>query len=206
MTEEPIEKKSSSSKGLLIGGVVVLLLLLAAAFVGGRLLAPKEEAAELPPGAILSGEGPGLALGGGDMPEGAQTFMMPLPEAAPELPARAPEAMGLFVGRTDDTLTIGTGSVMAMISDDPNSVPEFNYDGIAVEVLVTNQTELYEDVTEFTPGQNSVQQVVEPLENLDDLQDNTTVQVWGQRDGDRIVAEVIVIMRPPTFAPLRPGQ
>jgi hypothetical protein len=199
MTEEIVEKKGGN-KGLMIGGVVVLLLLLAAAFVGGRLLAPKEETADLPPGAILSGEGPGLAVGGGAIPEGAETFMMPMPEAAPELPDRAPETMGLFIGRTDDTLTIGTGNVMARISNEPDAVPEFNYDGVAVEVLVTNQTELFEDVTEFTPGQTSVQQKVEKLENLDDLEENTTVQVWGQRDGDRIVAETIVIIRPPALA------
>jgi hypothetical protein len=187
MTEVTIEKKSN--RGLMMGGVVVLLLLLAAAFVGGRLLAPTQETAGAGPANVEAG----LALGSADMPEDAQTFSMPMPETAPELPARPPETTGLFIGRTDDTLTIGTGSVTAEISMEPGAVPEFNYDGIAVDVLVTNQTKLYEDVTEAALGQASVQQELHKLETLDDLQDNTLIQVWGQRDGDRIIAEVIVI-------------
>jgi hypothetical protein len=187
MTEEIVEKKSN--KGLVLGGVMVLLLLLAAAFMGGRLLAPKQETA----GATPANDGATLALGSAAGPEDAQTFSMPMPETAPELPARPPETTGLFIGRTDDTLTIGTGSVTAEISMEPGAVPEFNYDGIAVDVLVTNQTKLYEDVTEAALGQASVQQELHKLETLDDLQDNTLIQVWGQRDGDRIIAEVIVI-------------
>ena len=191
MTDVMVEKKSN--KGLVIGGVLVLLLLLAAAFVGGRLLTPEQETAVPLAGVSQADELADLALRSGDSPEGAQTFSMPMPETAPELPARPPETQGLFIGRTDDMLTIGTGSVTAMISMEPDAVPEFNYDGIAVDVLVTNRTELYQDVTEYTLGQTAVRQELLKLETLDDLQDNTLIQVWGQRDGDRIIAEVIVI-------------
>jgi hypothetical protein len=191
MTDMTVEKKSS--KGLMVGGVLVLLFLLAAAFMGGRLLAPEQETA-VPLSGVAQSEGlADLALPSGDSPEGAQTFSQPMLEAAPDMPAGPPEAQGLYIGRTDDMLTIGTGSVTAMISTDPDAVPEFNYDGVAVGVLVTNQTKLYQDVTEFALGQSTVQQELVQLETLDDLQDNTLIQVWGQRDGDRIIAEVIVI-------------
>lgn len=187
MTDMTVEKKSS--KGLMVGGVLVLLLLLAAAFMGGRLLAPKQAAA----GPSQANEAAALALPSADGLEGAQTFSGGVAEASAELPNRPPETKGLYIGRTDDMLTIGTGSVSAMFSTDPDAVPEFNYDGIAVDVLVTNQTKLYRDVTEYALGQAAVPQELVRLETLDDLQDNTLIQVWGQRDGDRIIAEVIVI-------------
>lgn len=191
MTEEIVEKKSN--QGLMIGGVMILLLLLAAAFMGGRLLAPKEETAVPLSSVIQADEMADLILPSGDSQEGAQTFSIPDLQAAPQMPASPPETTGLFLNRIDDTLRVGTGSISAMISSEPGALPEFNYDGVAVDVLVTNQTKLYEDVTEFTMGQTTVQQELIQLENLDNLQENTLIQVWGQRDGDRIVAEVIVI-------------
>jgi hypothetical protein len=99
----------------------------------------------------------------------------------------------LFIGRTDNTLTIGTGNVMAMISTEPNAVPEFSYDGIKQNVLVTNKTRLYIDRTEYTFGQTAVEQKLEEVENLDMLVENTFVDVWGERSGDQIVADVILM-------------
>ena len=189
MTEESVEKKSN--KGLMIGGVMILLLLLAAAFMGGQMLAPKEAVAIS--SVTQADEMANLVLRDGDIPEGGEMFSIPDLQAAPQLPSSPPETTGLFVERTDDTLRVGTGSVTAMISTEPGAVPEFNYDGIAVDVLVTNRTQLYEDVTEYALGQTAVQQELIKLENLDDLQENTLIQVWGQRDGDRIIADFIII-------------
>ena len=186
MTEETVEKKSN--KGLVIGGIMILLLLLAAAFMGGQMLAPKQETA-----VPLSSVAQANEMADLTSPGGGQTFSVPMPQAAPELPSSPPETTGLFLERIDDTLRVGTGSVSAMISTEPGAVPEFNYDGIAVDVLVTNQTELYEDVTEYALGQTAVQQELIKLENLNNLQENTLIQVWGQRDGDRIIADVIII-------------
>jgi hypothetical protein len=186
MTQETVEKKSNN--GLMIGGGIVLLLLLAAAFMGGQMLAPKGETAVSPQNPTQANEIADLTS-----PDGGQTFSAPKPQAAAGLPSTPPETTGLFLERTDDTLRVGTGSVTAMISTDPDAVPEFSYDGIAMDILVTNQTQLYEDVTEYTFGQTAVQQELIQLENLNDLQENTILQVWGQRDGDRIIADVIII-------------
>ena len=195
MTEEVIEERQS--KGWIAGGVVVVLLLIAAAFVAGRLLAPAEQGQnglQLPPG---------MAFEGAD-PEG-EGFQINISDVtpAPGIPATIPDARGLYVRRNDDTIVIGTGNVMAFVSAESDGVPEFNYDGIEVEVLVTNQTKLYEDVSNFTPGQTTFQQRVETLDNLDSLGSGTNLQVWGRHEGDRIIAETIVVMEPPPL-PQRP--
>lgn len=199
MTEETMEPKRGS-KGLIIGGIVLLVLLAGAAFVGGRLLnqaktdrttaAGSDPAMPgLPPGGAFNvEEGEGASLNDG---EAVDIQITP----APELPAREPDARGLYVNREDDTITIGTGKVTTFAAE--GEAPEYNYEGLAVEVLVTNQTALYEDTTQFTPGQAApMQQTVRPLDNLDDLDEGTNLQVWGRREGDRIVAETIVLTRP----------
>jgi hypothetical protein len=183
MTEETISKKNNRT-GLFIGGAFVLMLLLAATFMGGKLMAQGEG------GVPLSDIAQPITLQDGSV---AQSVPAPLMEMAAELPARAPETKGLFVGRTDDTLTVGTGNVTAMISMEPNAVPEFSYDGIKQNVLVTNKTRLYIDRTEYTLGQTAVEQKLEEVENLDMLVENTFVDVWGERSGDQIVADVILM-------------
>lgn len=186
MTEETIGKKNNRV-GFFFGGAFVLLLLLAATFLGGKLMAQGEG------GVPLSDVAQPITLQDGSV---AQSVPAPLMEMAAELPARAPETKGLFVGRTDDTLTIGTGNVMAMISTEPNAVPEFSYDGIQQNVLVTNQTRLYIDKTEYTLGQTAVQQKLEEVESLDVLTENAMLEVWGERSGDQIVAEAILMQLP----------
>ena len=183
MTEETIGKKNNRT-GLLIGSAFVFVLLLAATFMDGKLMAQDEAAL------------PGSAMAQPIIPQGdgaIQTFELPAMETAAELPARAPETKGLYVGRTDDTLTIGTGNVMAMISTEPDAVPEFSYDGIKQDVLVTNKTRLYIDRTEHTFGQTAVTQKLEQVDTLDVLTENAILEVWGERSGDRIVADVILM-------------
>lgn len=183
MTEETIGKKNNRV-GFIVGGTFVLLLLLAATFLGGKLMAQGEG------GVPLADVAQPITLQDGNV---AQSIPAPQMEMAAELPARAPETKGLFVGRTDDTLTIGTGNVMAMISTEPNAVPEFSYDGIQQNVLVTNNTRLYIDRTEYAFGQTAVQQKLEEVESLDVLTENAILEVWGERSGDQIVAEAILM-------------
>jgi hypothetical protein len=188
MTEEPFPEvdKRLNRLPLIIGGLLLAGLLAAAAFVAGRLLAPAEKSA----GGLYNFQDGGAfeAVAGEGIDLGAI-------EHAPEVPASPPETRGLFIGRSDDTITIGTGNIMA-ISRLPEDPLEYTFDGIEVDVLVMNRTKLYEDITEFTPGQESVQQQVRELENLDMLGEGATVEVWGTREGDRIVAETMVITFP----------
>jgi hypothetical protein len=189
MTTEhfPEVDKRRNRLPLIIGGLLLAGLLVAAAFLAGRLLAPAEQSA----GGVETFEDGGVFIVAPG--EGIDSRAI---EHAPEVPASPPETQGLFIGRSDDTITIGTGNVMGLTGRDPEGPLEYTYDGIAVDVLVLNRTKLYEDITEFTPGQESVQQQVRELENLDLLGEGAIVQVWGTREGDRIVAETMVITAP----------
>lgn len=69
-------------------------------------------------------------------------------------------------------------------------------DGPQVEVVVTHDTLIYKDVTDMpAPKSGSdvqvLAQVVEPG-SLDDLNENSIVTMWGQKQGDRTIADVIV--------------
>jgi hypothetical protein len=73
-------------------------------------------------------------------------------------------------------------------------------DGPEVEVVVTRDTMLYEEVTEQpTPdqfpesGEMVIPQELQPLDSLpEDLGNNVELQVWGEQSGDRIIAGVFV--------------
>jgi hypothetical protein len=66
-----------------------------------------------------------------------------------------------------------------------------------VEVVVTKETRLYRDATEFDPENPSaaLQQKVEEG-NLDDFNSMSMITVWGKKTGDRIVADVIFYSQP----------
>ncbi len=68
-----------------------------------------------------------------------------------------------------------------------------------MEVVVTEQTLIYRDTSLDTipkpsAGQTTlqIQQVVEPV-SLDQVVQGTLVQVWGQKRGDRVIADEIVL-------------
>jgi len=131
---------------------------------------------------------------------------------APELPTDRPQAVGDFVERKDNTITIqpisiemnskGAGVIRVLQVDTTGDgtmiVSPSGQEGPQVEVVVTNQTLIYRDVTEMSAEQSKnsgatpVQQVVE-IGSLDDLKSRTMidVMVWGRKNGDRIIADVI---------------
>ena len=70
---------------------------------------------------------------------------------------------------------------------------------VRVEVVVTPDTIIYRDETEIPvgePGEQSgertIQQVVKLIHSLEEVGKNFELQVWGERRGDRVVAEVLV--------------
>jgi hypothetical protein len=121
---------------------------------------------------------------------------------APELPERKPDLVGIYVRREDNSLFLGTGNVkFHTIRESDAEQPRFEsgYDGPLVEVLVTRSTRVYFDETDFEdrkPGADTVQQVVQEG-TLEDLGQDHLIQVWGERQGDRVVAELVVIFSPP---------
>jgi hypothetical protein len=68
-----------------------------------------------------------------------------------------------------------------------------------VEAVVTHDTQIYQDITDMdiaksdvqNGGVMNVQQKVKPG-SLDDIGANSQVTVWGDRQGDRYIAKVIV--------------
>lgn len=162
---------------------VVLLLVGAAAFLAGSLfsrgIGPRSESG---------------ALGNG------QAFVsMSDITPAPELPTTTPEITGFFVERKDNTVIVqttsfdaGVGGIAENASPDANSGPK-------VEVIVTVGTIVYRETTEFSnpvAGQEfSIQQTVAES-TLDDLNAQTMVTVWGRRNGDRVIADVLLYMNP----------
>ena len=178
---------------------VLVVLVAAAAFVGGRLLNGGVSPLGLFP-----------MMGGG--PVAFSIEMIP----APELPKTEPEARGTFAERKDNTIVIqensmemGKGGVVVQAGPDgDNGSPmtsggPSDNDGPKVEVVITNETIIYRDVTEMVPPSelnetNNIQQVVVEG-SLDDLTSDSMVMVWGRKNGDRIIADMIVYSQPVIF-------
>jgi hypothetical protein len=180
---------------LIAGGVIFVVALLAgAAFVGARMLtAPDEMTAATGTGSrvmeIISDDGSG--------PVSLRIIIEP----APELPDRPSEASGVFLRRQDDSIFVGTGGIEldVEIKDGSEPVISLSSDGPEVEVVVTRDTVIYSDETDIhggsapqESGEKTIQQVIKLADSLDKVGPNTELQVWGERRGDRVVAEVLV--------------
>ena len=191
---------------VLLGAVVLVLILLA----GGVYMAV-QLLAEPPQTAVASGGGRFMHMvqvGENGVPVNVQTTILP----AAELPDTEATASGIVLGRQDDTMTVGTGAieVAAEVSVDAATGQESSSvvpstSGPEVEVVLTRDTLLYRDVTDIAgqvpskSGEATITQEVRPVATTEELEPQMEVQVWGQRRGDRIVAEVVV------FGPLGGG-
>lgn len=131
---------------------------------------------------------------------------------APELPTTQPEVVGLFQSRQDNTLTVSSipmnggmsqgGGIVVQNSGgsgtswSPGTSPE---SGPQVEIVVTNETIIYKETTEInqpSSGEQTFQQTVGEG-SLDDLiSAKTFITVWGRKNGDRIIAEVLFYSNP----------
>ena len=162
---------------------MVILLVGAAAFLAGRLFS----------------RGIGPVSESGVRGNGQVFVSMNDITPAPELPTTTPDITGLFVERKDNSVIVqtisfdaGVGGIAENANQDPDSGPK-------VEVIVPGGTAVYREITEFdqpVAGQEfSIQQMVEEG-TLDDLTSQTMVTVWGRRNGDRVIAEVLVYMNP----------
>ncbi len=193
----PTKPAGSRKKGILIGtGVGVLILLLAgAAFIGGRL---------------LNGQGlPGLSSGGPIFsigPGGGKSIRFSPGDILPakELPQTPADVSGLFDHRQNNSFFVGTGNfTMRVMKDQSGQVhTSASHSGPVVEVVVTNQTKIYKDVTmqQFNgppPQGQKIQQVVQPG-SLDEIGQSSMMTVWARKTGDRYIADVLVYS-PPAF-------
>jgi len=177
---------------VVIGGIGVLaLVLVSAALVGGWLLSGRPLPAWAPGGLIS-------ALSGG----GASGQFSYDIQPAPELPASPADVQGLFDHRLDNSLFVGTGKEHVSVQPGPggNEQTASSHDGPTVEVVVTPQTLIYDDVTfkqysTLPPSGRKIQQVLAPG-SLDDIGPASLVTVWGKLTGDRVIADVLVNLPP----------
>lgn len=170
---------------------VLMVAMAGAAFVGGQMLT-SQFGMRLPglnPMGMVGGPG------GGAVAVSAELQMTP----APEIPARMADLSGMYVSRDGNNITLQEVSAGPITNTGPDSMAQ----GPEIEVVVTNDTEIYRDVTQPPPFDRSqsdqklvITQMVELMENADEIGANFMVQVWGERRGDRIIAQTILYMQP----------
>ena len=130
---------------------------------------------------------------------------------APELPTTQADVTGLFISRQNAILVVGTGAFNGQFNGtrqapngtrqapDPNAT-RAPYTGPTTQVVTNAGTKLYADVTmiNLQAGQNTqgMQQKVQPVDTLDKLLGadaaNGTLSAWGDKNGDQLVAKVVV--------------
>lgn len=176
----------------ILGGLI--LLVGGAAFLAGRLLNQQ-----------VSPAGPGGPLGSNSGSFGIQLI------PSEDLPKAEPEVTGSFVERNDNTIVIASAAIEigggGVVVDSQSSeggdeesltskeVPS----GPKVEVVVTSETIIYRDTTNFSqaqPGENLTVQETVGEGTLDDLNSDSMVRVWGRKSGDRIIAEILYYSSP----------
>lgn len=171
----------------IIGGMLLVVLLVGAAFVAGRLL-KKPATANVNPG------------GGGGMVVGGDGVMKEVEIERPkELPDRAPDVTGALqkVENNSIFVTASSGPIGIMVGPEGGKIDVDTESGDAttVEVVVTQETLIYRDANAFQsfPGDgppDKIEQKVAPM-TLDELKGQALVTAWGERKGDRLIAEVV---------------
>lgn len=111
------------------------------------------------------------------------------------LPQRSPDVHGVLFAQSDHTYLIKPG-VNKLV--DGNFICQPSNGGHEIEILTTESTVFVEDVTDFSQAQASddptklyVQQMLETVERPDALPECASLQVWGKRQGDQIIADII---------------
>jgi hypothetical protein len=153
---------SKQTRWLSIIGIV-LLFVAAATFVAGRL------------------------INSGALRADRESHVTPVPE----IPTTAPEISGLLVERKDNTVILqavsfDAGSGWALGEADE---PMDTTSGPEVEVVITGETTIYR--TNYEGTQASIRQVVREA-TLDELNSQMMITVWGRKDGDRIIADLLL--------------
>jgi len=132
-----------------------------------------------------------------DSSEGFQTEGIKVEvERSQVLPDEPYNQIGMFVSREDNSIFIGTGMIGMVMDDDG---PKATYDGPLLEVVITNQTQLYRDETEEPVDMQDgdvLQQKVEQGWLVELVNGSQQVLVWGKKSGDRVIAEVVLYTLP----------
>jgi hypothetical protein len=118
-----------------------------------------------------------------------------------ELPETEPQTMGVLAERKDNIIIVAPADSIRIMAPGPNQVGEpkmeADYVGDKVEVVISNDTTIYRDVTPMGPenAEKDIQQVLE-LSTIDAISPQSIITVWGRKAGDRILADVILFFSP----------
>lgn len=199
------------NKKYVVIGFVVVLLLAGASFMAGRLLLQTAQANDGPQ--IMMGlDGEMMTSGGGPMiggqNTGMQDAMMVEMEGAPELPQRAQDVMGTIEKIADNSIFVSALNgmeTMIMIDENGNietdsDAPES--DANQVEIVITQDTEIYREVMEMLDitDPNAMEELPETIKQevelitMEEIGDNGFITAWGQKRGERLIAEVVLYM------------
>lgn len=156
---------------------LAVVALLAIAYVAGRYLT-----GEVNPFSMLQSAG-------GDMM--VTTIQM---EGSKDLPQVKSIVAGTYTGRSDNIIRVKESEVS--VFNGVASVGGDDANAVTHDVLVTKDTTIFKDVTDYsTVGQGVTQQVVEPSD-LEEMHEDAFVQVWGRKSGDRVIADTISFSNP----------
>ena len=118
-----------------------------------------------------------------------------------ELPETEPQTMGVLVERDDNMIIVSPADSIRIMAPGSNQAGEpkmeADYVGDKVEVVISNDTMIYQDVTTMNMenADKDVQQVLE-LSTIDAISPESVITVWGRKNGDRIVADVVLFLSP----------
>jgi hypothetical protein len=178
---------------LIVSGIAVLVAMLGgAAYVAGRMWGTDARADD-----VLAGMPPVLPSEG----ETTGATMIAKIESARELPQRPPDTLGVFSRREDNRIFVSSSGQGIMFTLDGGAVGD--PDATEVEVVATSETAVYEDVTQesLSAGPQSGETVEQKLEpgQVEEIGESSIVMAWGEKRGDRLVAEVLVYTGPPVI-------
>lgn len=183
-------------KTFVVLGIVVLIIVLGAgAFTATRLIAEQKQQADLPPGAMVFED---VMDDGSGNPVTVQTVILP----AAELPERPSEAGGVLKRQVDNSYFVGTGNISVSINEvNGETATAVEHSGPEIEVVTGRDTQFYRDVTkvDFTASESkeqTIQQALAPVNQPEAMPEGAEIQVWGQKSGDRVIADVIVYSEP----------
>ncbi len=139
-------------------------------------------------------------------PGGGQTFSLNL-IPAPELPKTTADLRGMITSVQNNSIYIAQADKMMFAVQANGQVAAPTPSGPSTEVVVSKDTKIYRDTTMDNmpkPSGNSSpdkpQQIQQTLQLVDisavTAGNGAAAQVWGQRRGDRINADIIVITAP----------
>lgn len=184
----------TARKAWIAAGAVLLVLLLA----GGAFVL----AQQLAGGSLLSqlGGGPRVKLASGDGKVVDAEFV-----ASDELPDASPEVSGAYSSRQDNSLFVDETEGGFFISgNDDGTFSVTNTTGNIKEVVVTGETQVYVDVT-LEDIDNAVDddgKIYQTLRagTVEEIGEMSFVRAWGERRGDRLIADLLLYTRPPVIS------